>query len=201
MKNKSFAIWISLFVGLAGCAIRDHTPVSTYTLNPAPAAVGQSEGSERNAASTLMLGQIRSSRAFSCEDIIYTDPQYGQNSYTYSCWSDSPTRMLLLILQEALEKSGQFKAVVPYSSLSQADLLLESTLFDLSHRINEDGTSDGIIKVHFNLVNIKTRKVIASQEIASSVQVATKNAEGAVAALNKAASLVTQDLIDWLGSL
>ena len=198
MKNKKTVLWVLLFVGLAGCASRDHTPVSTYTLNPTPAVVRSSKGSERNAASILMLGKIRSSRAFSCEDIIYTDPQYGQNSYAYSCWSDSPTTMLFLILQEALENSGQFKAVVPYSSLSQADLLLESTLYDLSHRINEDGTSDGIIKVHFNLVDIKTKKVIASREFTSSVQVSTKNAEGAVAALNKAASLVTQDLIGWL---
>lgn len=198
MKSKSFILWVLLFVGLVGCVTRDHTPVSTYTLNPAPAIVRSSEGSERNVASILMLGQIRSSRAFSCEDIIYTDPKYGQYSYAYSCWSDSPTSMLYLILQEALEKSGQFKAVVPYSSLSQADLLLESTLFDLSHRINEDGTSEGIIKLHFNLVDIKTKKVIASREFTSSVQVSTKDAEGAVAALNKAASIVTQDLLDWL---
>ncbi|MGB5447264.1 MAG: hypothetical protein WBM99_17385, partial [Psychromonas sp.] len=103
------------------------------------------------------------------------------------------------VFQEALEKSGRYLAVVPYSSESQADLLLESTLLDLSHNINDDGTSEGVIRMRFNLIDNNSKRVVASRNFVASVPVAPPmNPGGAVTALNKAVTLITQELIEWL---
>ena len=198
MNNREIFLLAVLSIGLTGCVAEKLPPTSTYTLNPDLGVVNSSVNTEQRSNSILMIGRIHSTHAFSGTDIIYTDERYGQNSYAYSRWSDSPTTMLLQIFQEALEKSGRYMAVVPYSSQSKSDLLLESTLFDFSHRINDDGTSDGILRMCFNLIDNKTKRVIASRDFVSNVPVTQQNAQGAVAALNKAVAALTQNLIEWL---
>ena len=199
MKNRGFLLLAVLLIGGAGCVSEKLPPISTYTLSPELDVFYPPLTIEQKPSNILMLGRIRSSHAFSGREILYSDARYGQNSYAYSRWSDSPTSMLLFTFQEALERSGRYIAVVPYSSQSTSDLLLESTLFDFSHSINDDGTSDGILRIQFNLIDNNTKRVIASRDFLSSVPVSTpKNASGAVAALNKAVTIVTQELIDWL---
>jgi len=199
MKNRNVIFLAVLLLGITGCAGEKLPPVSTYSLSPALDTFHLAKSKEAKPAGILMLGRIRSSQVFNGREIIYSDPGYGQNSYAYSRWSDSPTAMLLLIFQEAVEKSGRYIAVVPYSSQSESDFLLESTLLDFSHRINYDGTSDGFIRMRFNLIDNNTNRVIASRDFVSIVPVASvMNASGAVAALNKAAIVITQELIDWL---
>jgi len=198
MSNRGFFLFVVLFMGLAGCVTEKIPPASIYTLNPDLGAMRASANTEKKPTNILMLGRIRSTNAFNGTDILFKDARYGQNSYAYSRWGDSPTTMLSLVLQQALEKSGHYNAVIPYSSQSQSDLLLESTLIDFSHHIDDDGTSDGILRISFNLIDNRTKRVIASQEFISSVPASHQNAQAAVAALNKAATIVTQDLIDWL---
>ncbi|MEA1889384.1 MAG: ABC-type transport auxiliary lipoprotein family protein [Pseudomonadota bacterium] len=198
MNNRVIFLLVVLSIGFTGCVTEKLPPTSTYTLNLDLGDVHSSANAEQRTNSILMIGRIRSTHAFSGTDILYTDARYGQNSYAYSRWSDSPTSMLLHVFQEALEKSGIYMAVVPYSSQSKSDLLLESTLLDFSHRINDDGTSNGALRMRFNLIDYKTKRVIASRDFVSSVPVTQQNAQGAVAALNKAVVQLTQDLIDWL---
>lgn len=88
--------------------------------------------------------------------------------------------------------------VVPPTSVSKADFLLESTLLDLSHHIDDDGTSEGVIRVRFYLINNTTRTVTATKEFVSRVPITTQNAKGAVEALNKAATNVARELVTWL---
>ncbi|ABM03470.1 ABC-type uncharacterized transport system auxiliary component-like protein [Psychromonas ingrahamii 37] len=199
MKNRDFFLLALLLIGITGCAGKKLPPVSTYTLYPALDTFYLPKSQEGKPAGILMLGRMGSSHVFNAREIIYSDQRYGQSSYAYSRWSDSPTIMLRLIFQEALEKSGRYIAVVPYSSQSKSDFLLESTLLDFSHRVNDDGTSDGLIKIHFNLIDNNTSRVIKSRNFVSSLPVAPPiNAGNAVAALNKAATIVTKELVDWL---
>jgi cholesterol transport system auxiliary component len=199
MKNKFFFLLAVLLIGVTGCAGQNQPPVSTYILYSAPDTFQLSKSREKKPAGILMLSRIASLHVFNGREIIYSNQRYGQSSYAYSRWSDSPVIMLRLIFQEALEKSGRYIAVIPDSSQSESDFILESTLLDFSHRINDDGTSDGLIRMHFNLIDSHTSRVIDSRNFVSTVPVAAPiNARGAVAALNKAVTIVTQELVDWL---
>lgn len=198
MKNRGHLLLTVLFIVITGCVTEKLPPISTYNLYPDLAIFHPLLDTEQQASDILKLGRISSTNAFSGTDIVYGDTRYGQNSYAYSRWSDSPASMLLVIFQEALEKSGGYMAVVPYSSQSRSDLLLESTLFDFSQHINDDGTSHGIVKMRFNLIDNRTKRVIASRDIVTSVPASSKNVIGAVAALNKAVAVLTKELIEWL---
>ena len=198
MKSKTTLCLLALLIGLTGCVTEKLPPVSLYTLDPDLDAVKAPVAGENTAGKILMLGRISSTQPYSGSEMLYSDAQLRQNSYAYSRWSSPVTVMLLSVFEEALENSGRYRAVVPYSSQARSDLLLEGTLFDFSHHINKNGTSEGILKVSFKLIDSKTRQVITSRMFVSSVAASEANAAAAVMALNQAVTNVIRELLDWL---
>jgi len=197
MKNSCSMIFV-LFCLLAGCATKSIPPASIYTISPEwDSSRAQEETGKKNSTIIKMVS-VRGTQALAGTEILYTDARYGRNSYAYSRWSDAPVRLLQILFQVVLEKSGRFGAVIPPASVSNADLLLESTLFDFSHHINDDGTSDGVVRIRFYLVDNTTKTVTATKEFASRVPASSQNARGAATALNKAATNVARDLVFWL---
>ena len=181
-----------------GCTGKNAPPADMYTISAqwekgrAPAL------EEKKNAIIIKLAPIRASRAFGGTAILYSKTQYDQNSYAYSRWSDAPVRLLHIFFQAALEENGRFGVVISSTSASKADFLLESTLYDFSQHIYGDDTSDGVVRIRFYLVDNTTKKVTATKEFVSKVQVSTLNARGAAVALNKAAINVARDLTRWL---
>ena len=197
MKNSFYMIFV-LFCLLAGCMTKSVTPADIYTISPEWGDSRAQAETEKKSPLIIKLAPVRATRALTGTEIIYTDARYGRNSYAYSRWSDAPVRLLQTLFHVALEENGRFGAVVPPTSASEADLLLESTLFDFSHHINDDGTSDGVVRVRFYLIDNTTKTVTATKEFASRVPASSQNARSAAAALNKAATNVARDLVSWL---
>ena len=197
MKNSCSMIFI-LFCLLAGCATKTVPPADIYTISPEWDSNSAQEETENKNSTIIKIALVRGTRALTGTEILYTDARYGQNSYAYSRWSDAPVRLLQILFQVAVEKSGWFGAVVPSTSASEADLLLESTLYDFSHHINDDETSDGVIRIRFYLIDNTTKTVTATKEFVSCVPASLQNAQGAATALNKAATNVARDLVSWL---
>ena len=173
-------------------------PADIYTISPDWGNSRTRTEIEKKSPLIIKLTQIRATRALTGTEIIYTDAQYSQNSYACSRWSDAPVRLLQTLFQVALEENDRFGAVIPPTSASKADLLLETTLFDFSHHINDDGTSDGVIRVRFYLIDNRTKMVTATKEFTAMVSASSQNARSAAAALNKAATNVARDLVSWL---
>jgi len=197
MKNSFFVI-LPLLCLLVGCATKNVPPAFIYTISPEWRDNRAPAEREKKSPLIIKLASVRGTRALTGTEILYTDAQYDLNSYAYSRWSDTPLRLLQILFQTALEESGRFRAVVPPTSASEADLLLESTLYDFSHHINDDGTSEGVVRVHFYLIDNTKKTVMATKEFVSRVPALSCNARGAVAALNKAAINIAHDLASWL---
>jgi len=197
MKNNFYIIFV-LFCLLAGCVAQSVPPVDIYTISPEWADTITQGEREKKSLFIIQLAPMHATRALKGTEILYTDTQYGWNSYAYSRWNDAPVQLLQMVFQVAMEKNDLFKAVVPPTYVSEADLLLESTLLDLSHHIKDDETSEGVVRVRFYLINNTTKTVTSTKEFISRVTVVTQNAQGAVKALNKAAANVARDLVAWL---
>jgi cholesterol transport system auxiliary component len=197
MKNNCFML-VVLCCLLTGCMGKNVPPTDTYTISPDWEKRSNQDWIEKKNRPIIKLAPIRATRAFSGTDILYSNVRNDQNSYAYSRWNDAPVKLLPMVFQVALEKSGRFGAVLPATSASKADVLIESTLYDFSHHINADGTSDGVIRIRFYLIKIATKEVIATREFFSGVPASSRNARGAAAALNKAATDVAGDLAAWL---
>ena len=147
----------------------------------------------------LALSPIRSPQGLMSTDIIYRDTDYGFNSYAYSRWSDSPSKLLASYLQQYLAQSQLISAVVPVDSRVNADLLLETTLVDFSHHIQaNDSGSKGVVSVIFYLINQHDKTLLATKQFTQEIMVEQNNAKGATYAINQASKLVAIALQEWL---
>ncbi|MBU4235328.1 MAG: membrane integrity-associated transporter subunit PqiC [Proteobacteria bacterium] len=197
-KNMVFAILVTLILS-TGCTFQNLPPMEVYAIDP-----GWSQGAPAQTAKTgpviIQIAPVRGSDAFSTNDILYTDKRHRQQSYAFSRWRDAPIRSMQTVLEVTLEKSGLFKAVLPPTSVSRADLLLESTLFEFGHLFAEDGSSKGAVRMRFYLVDT-SKRVVASKELVAMMEVVTSDASGATRAINQAALSVASDLVVWLGAV
>ncbi|MFW5444236.1 MAG: ABC-type transport auxiliary lipoprotein family protein [Methylococcaceae bacterium] len=197
MKINIFISLLSISL-VTGCLPNNNPPATIYTLSPQWNNSNTQTDQLTKFPLIIKLSPVRATRSLTGTEILYTDSEHRWNSYVNSHWNDTPIKLLQTLIQVSIETSNLFKAVVPSTSVSTADFLLESTLLDLSHHINEDGTAEGIIRIRFYLIDNSKRMVLASREFVSQVPVSRLNAKAAVEALNIAATSVTYDLISWL---
>ena len=202
MKNSSVIITILCASLLPGCALKPLPAIDIYTVSPSWHETSiQAESAvqiKKQRAITLKLAPIQGVRSFSATDIIYSDVLHGRNKYAYSRWSDSPVRLLQTYIQVALEQSKQFLAVVPSTSVSNSDYLLESVLLDFSQHFKEENDSEAVIRMHFYLINSRSKKMIAGKEFITRVPTSSNDAAGAALALNQGASIIVQNLVSWV---
>lgn len=189
-----------MFTLLTGCTLQNLPPVEIYTLEP-EWSQGDPAQPEKKGSVILQIALVRGAAVFATTDILYTDRRNSQYSYAYSRWRDSPVRSIQTLLEVAVGKSGLFRAVLPATSASRADLLLESTLLEFGHVLGEDRASAGVVRMRFHLVDNSSKRVIASKELVSMMEVVTSDARGATTAINQAAIQVAGDLVVWLGAV
>lgn len=202
MRNRlrqvlAFAIFIITFALSTGCTFQKLPPMEVYALDP---GWSQHDPARRVKKSEVIIqiAPVRGSDAFSTNDILYTDKRHRQQSYAFSRWKDAPIRSMQTMLEVTLEKSGLFRAVLPPTSVSRADLLLESTIFEFGHFFVEDGSSKGVVRMRFHLVDNASKRVVAGKELVAMKEVVTTGASGATAAINQAALSVAGDLVVWI---
>lgn len=200
MGNKLFSFLIFITISLTGCSIinpESSQAIEVYTLSPTSSIAGAATENKYENAVILALSPIRSSRALMSPDIIYRDSEYGYNSYAYSRWSDSPAKLLELVLQQELSQNHAISAVIP-REVSSADLLLETTLLDFSHHIQNNDTSMGRVALRIYLIDSHTKSILANKEFSTEVLAEPQNAQGATTALNQASGIVVEQVNDWL---
>ena len=185
---------------ITGCTFQSPPPVEIYTIEP-----GWEQNvlapTEKKGSALIQIAPVRGSAAFTSTEILYTNTLHTQNSYTYSRWRDAPVRAMQTVLEVAVENSGLFRAVLPPTSVSGADFMVESTLLEFGHILGQDVSSVGVVRMHFHLIDNKSRKVVASKELVARMPAATLDARGATAAINQAAMQVASDLVVWLGTI
>lgn len=199
--NKSSILLAILCCALACCSFNTIPPSDTYTLSADFGKRSSAPTIDNKTRPVIKLAPIRASRVFTGTDMVYSTTKYEQNSYAYSRWNDAPVKLLPLLFQTALESTGSFGAVISSPSAAKADFLLESTLTDFSHHVQDGTTSKGVITIRFHLINTATKTVIATRGFHSQVPSAAPNAGDGAAALNKAADTVARDLAAWLGGM
>lgn len=200
MNNRLWFMLLVIGVSLTGCSLIKTTPsqpIDIYTLAPMTTAEGMSVKDKADNALVLALSPLRSSRGLMSSDIIYRESQYGYDSYAYSRWSDSPTTLLALLMQDSLSHNATISAVLP-REIANADLLLETTLIDFSHHIQNQETSFGRVAIRVHLIDVQTKTVLATKELSAQVDAKQRNAQGAASSINQASMQVMAKLDTWL---
>lgn len=200
MRSSCYVLVLAVLIAsalTAGCTLQNLPPVEIFTLEPGWSQNGPTQ-TEKKDSVIIQIALVRGTGAFTTTDILYSDRRNSQHSYAYSRWREAPVRSMQTVLEVAVGKSGLFQAVLPPTSVSRADLLLESTLLEFGHVLGEGRGSEGVVRMRFHLVDNRNRRVIAGKELVAMVEAATSDARGATTAINQAAIKVAGDLVVWL---
>jgi len=147
---------------------------------------------------TLKIAPPKARPSLISKLFYYREGENQIGSYLYSQWVDAPGTMLDRLLYTSLQQSRLFSTTLPGSSNASSDLVLESMLYDFSHRIDSEGKSVGIIDITYTLIDTKTKKVIGSQRFTTSSPAPTMDAQGGVIALDRAATRIIVQCTEWL---
>lgn len=182
---------------LSACSTTRSLPaIDVYTLALADDAVEQTRSSQIN--KVIKLLRVTGPQSYHSHKIIYR--LHGQHfeSYAYSRWSDSSTELISDYLQNYLQNSEVFSAVLTHHSVSQADWLLEIELDDFSQHIEASGQSGVHVSMQLNLLENKSKRLIASRHFKAEIAVEEANAKSAVLSFNRASAQISRQVLNWL---
>ncbi len=184
---------------LSACTTTKLPAVTAYTIN-IPNSTG-TELAKPKSGKVIRVSIPRSTAAIMSRNILYQGDGYSLNAYSFSKWSDTPNRMLANLFMTMIDDSAMFKAVIPADSSGNSDYILESAVQNFHQQLQPGGTSRANVRIGFYLIETRTGKVIETKEYSSAQNADSTDAMGAVGALNKAAAMIGNDMIEWLSSL
>jgi len=198
--TKRYLILFVIAILFAGCATNTIPATDLYAIN-ITCDSDQSSVKKNNHTKVLKIATPKSSATIKNRHILYQENEFSLNPYAHSRWSDTPNKMLGSLFLSCINKNTIFRTALPSHSKGRGDYLLESTLLDFHHHINTNGSSDGIVRVEFYLIESKSGTVVATNEFLSKVSSESLNTKGGVKALNTASKNISQRLMQWLLSL
>lgn len=142
---------------------------------------------------TLIVNPPHAASGFDSQRIIYVREAHKLEYFAQSEWVDTPARMLAPLIVSAVETSGAFRAVLLTPSAAAGDLRLDAEITRLQHDFSSQPS-----RVHFtlraNIVDNKTRRVLALREFDETVAAENETPYGGVIAANRAVQAVLEQL-------
>ena len=167
--------------------------VSHNYLLEAPAPAGEI-GSSGDVV--LAVAPPRITAGLDTTNIAYVKERFRLDYYVNNQWVDSPRRMLVPLVINALEQTGRFRSVVNAPSPVSEDVSLETDLLGLQQEFFTT-PSQVRLKVRAQLIDMRRRTVLATRIIEAVEPAPSEDAYGGVVAANKALSRVLEELAQF----
>ncbi len=184
--SRGAAVFALLLV--AACALpgqKPSKPTVVYLLE-ADAASTRATGVSEPPCLTLSIAMPRSAPGFATSRIAYVEQPYRIDYFAYHEWADTPARMLQSVLQQTLEASRMFRAVVAGSMLGiQPDLRLETDLIRLQQEFLSS-ESQVQLDVGFSLHDVAAHRLLFSESFSLREPASENNPYAGVVAANRA---------------
>ncbi len=142
---KIFSLLLTIFI-LSGCSFKQIKPTNYYTLESS-SALATYPSSQKSIA----IAKPKINAPYSSKNIYFTQKPYVFESYLVNKWIDFPTSIVQNMFYDTFQSSLLFKHVTLESSVSSADLILQSHIQKLFHQF-ENQNSYAIIQAKFDLV-------------------------------------------------
>lgn len=205
MKNLTRTIVVLSFTAsallIAACSLPGRpasTPTQTFVLQGNP--VWQPPpGQVVKPCLSLRVSLPESAPGLNTVRMAYTTEPNRLDYYAWHEWVATPARMIAVIMETRLDKTGMFGAVVSGSSDINTDLRLDSEILSLQQDFSKAGSSVSLaIKV--KLVDVVDRSLLASKTFSYRLPASGENAEAGVLAANQAAENFLGELAEVLSA-
>ena len=154
-------------------------------------------------ASTLVVAETRAAPGYGTRQIAYVRTANQLEYFAFSQWAEPPALMLAPLLAHAIERTGAFRAVARAPLSVAGDMRLETELI----RLQQDfGVMPSRVRLTLRgvLVDIATRRVLATREFDAAVPSPSEDPAGGVMAANQAAQRVAAEVgafcADWVAN-
>jgi cholesterol transport system auxiliary component len=196
LKNKvgAAAVLCLASVLLSGCTLFQpvkHSSISTFALDAKFETIARSAGNL-----TLLVSAPTSRPGFDSRRMVYIKNPHEIAYFAQNQWVDSPARMLAPLLQQALESTASYRAVVTTRSAATAELRLDTEIIRLQHEFFAR-PSQVHLSVRAQLIDIQGQQVLASREFDVSEAAPGDDPYGGVVATNRALKILLMQIADF----
>jgi cholesterol transport system auxiliary component len=191
-RAGALAIWAVLLAGCVGMQPPQAEAPAIYVLDARPAA----KPARPQRDLMLVVSAPRARAGFDTAQMAFVREPHELEYFAKSRWADTPSRMLAPLLVQALEQTGGFRAVVQAPSAVPADLRLDTELIRLQQNF---GTRPPQVEIALRaqLVDLRSRRVLATAEFEEVEPTTREDAHGGVIAANRALQRLLARLADF----
>ncbi|MCR8682967.1 ABC-type transport auxiliary lipoprotein family protein [Campylobacter sp. LMG 17559] len=129
---------------------------------------------------------------------IFYKKDHVVNAYAYHFWKENPALMIKTFLEFHLQDLGVFKAVLNQDSLASADYVLESKVDILEQDFSDEVHSKIKLGINLNLVQINTKKLIASKYFYYEKELNDNNPQNLIQNYDEVFLLFAKDFRVWI---
>jgi cholesterol transport system auxiliary component len=187
---------VALALLLAGCTSlpgRSGQPSTSYVLtSPGPVV----HATHTNPA-VLLLRDMDASTFYQSPSLAFSREPGTRAHYQFAKWTELPAKRLTWLLRQRLETAGVFATVAPLGAGVVGEYQLNTRLIDFYHDASSQPGSVFLI-VEAELVRRAKGTLVAHQAFVAQQPVATFDAAGAAAAMDRAANQVIDEIAVWL---
>lgn len=190
------AALVAVSAGCAGLNLTGSQAVSWYTLEDLRGAETV-EQSPVTRPLTLLVGPVDANPFYDSTQLAYSRSSQARAYYQFAGWTDRPTKRLARLIERRLVDRAGFEAVAGSTAGIRGDLVLNLTLDELYHDA-QASPQQGRIAMHAELIDLRTRTLVARRDFEAARTVRDSDSAGAVAALNEALTAMLGDLALWV---
>ena len=177
------AMTVLAAAALAACSGK--LPETRYYQLAAPA------GAARGGDGVLVLDSLATDPAYDDDRIVYRTTPYRLDYYQYHRWASAPGAMIGNYLEQALEHSGRFHAVLREVA-PDTPVLLGGRVLAIEEVDRSSTAWFGHIAVELALTDARTGELLWSEEFDEIEPLAQQSPEGLAAALSRVMARIAQ---------
>lgn len=154
----------------------------------------QNIANHRATLPSLMISQVRSTNRLT-NDMFYSRSVNEVESFTKSDWISPPPQMLQAAITQNLEARNLFQYVIMAPNSVSAQYRLDLTIIRMMQYFDEATQQSHIeLRVQARLINNSNNRIVKSFSYHKNEPSLTYNAEGGVAAYNRALQAIADEL-------
>ncbi len=158
--------------------------------------VGTADPGVRIAATLLVEGAAQDS-LYESTALVFSRAPGAHAYYQFASWTEPPARRIAQLAIQRLAARERFDAVARIDAGIRGDLLLRVTVEEMLHELGAQG-GRARIGVSAELIDWPRRALIARRGFAANEPVGGDDASAAVAAFDRGATRLLDDLAPWV---
>ena len=134
---------------------------------------------------------------YDAESLVFSRSPGERAYYQFAAWTDRPARSVVQLTEHRLQARGRFASVTSMSAGVRADLVLNIGIAQFYHDV---AVHPAVVRVQLTaeLIDWRTRSLLAQRTFTTSAQVATDDAQAAATAFNRAVTSALDALVPWV---